>query len=206
MNLIRAESRRVLEKLFKLNAIKPSNTIFAVVSGIIVPRIDTIPEEFTVYDYGIMRPNTMLIQMYLENGITEEYVEAYSRQLSAPDVFFHINDIVYRMVTTDSNLVFVCAEDEEDFKYLKLIGEFIENIYGIKMISFKKFYGSKSSKITKSVDEIIDICEHNRDSTIRKLDDLNITLPPTLYMRITKSILKSLPKKIRSKYKDYLIE
>ena len=206
MNLIRAESKRELEKLLKLNAIKPDNTIFAIVSGIINPRTNLIPGEYTVYQYDVIRPTTMITQSYLNYGLTEEYVEMYSRQLSAPDVFFHINESIYHMIEGDKNLIFVCAEDEEEFSYLKLLGEFIENIYGIKMISFKKYYKGKSSKITKSIEDIISICETNRTDTINKLDDLNIKLPPTLFIRITKELLKRFPKHLRKKYKNYIID
>ena len=206
MNLIRAESKRELEKLLRLNTIKPDNTIFAVVSGILNPRKSLIPGEYMVYEYDVLRPTTMITQAYLDYGLTEEYVEMYSRQLSMPDVFFHVNESIYHMVEGDKNLIFVCAEDEEEFSYLKLLGEFIENIYGIKMISFKKYYRGKSSKITKSIEDIIDICETNRDVTVKKLDDLNIKLPPTLYIRITKDLLKRFPKDLRKKYKNYVID
>ena len=202
MNIIRVESKNDLEEILEHPEIHASNTVFANLSGVI--KSSKIPDRFLVYDYQCLMPTPKILNIYFADGITEDYIDQYNQHLDKPEVYFFMNEMVYRMVVYDQNLVIFCSADEKEFEYVKLLGERINYIYGISMISYKKFKKGKRSECDNDIAEIIDFCEKKKDRMIKLLDDLDITLPAQLNMRITKKLLKKLPKKLKDFYKKFV--
>ena len=84
-------------------------------------------------------PSPKVMNYYYEDGFGNEYLKAYIKQLSKPDIAYFLNIIIARYLASDSNLVFACGKDEAEFKYLKMLKERIIDFYDLKVVSSKKY-------------------------------------------------------------------
>lgn len=203
MDLVRVESRDNLLELLKLQKVSSDTVILVNISDII--KSEMIPDRFDVYNYKVIIPTPKILNIYFDKGLTEEYRQEYLKHLSKPDVLFFVNEVIYYAWAYNRDLIFVCSDDEKEFEYMRILGEFIESIYGIEMISFKKYKKDKKhSKCSKSIADVLEDCKTRRDDLVRKLDALDISLPETLYKRITWTSIKNLPKKFKKKFEKFI--
>ena len=84
-------------------------------------------------------PTPKVMNYYYEEGFGNEYLKAYIKQLSKPDIAYLLNIIIAKYLASDCNLVFVCGKDEAEFKYLKMLKERINDFYDLKVVSSKKY-------------------------------------------------------------------
>ena len=84
-------------------------------------------------------PTPKVMNYYYDEGFGNEYLKAYIKQLSKPDIAYFLNIIIARYLASDSNLVFACGKDEAEFKYLKMLKERIIDFYDLKVVSSKKY-------------------------------------------------------------------
>ena len=56
-------------------------------------------------------PSPKVMNYYYEDGFGNEYLKAYIKQLSKPDIAYFLNIIIAKYLTSDCNLVFVCGKD-----------------------------------------------------------------------------------------------
>lgn len=188
MNIIRIESKKEVEASLKLPQVKPNNTIYVNVSDII--SSDIIPDKYHLFKYKILMPTPNIFNLHIANGFSFEYVQMYLRYLRLPEVYFYVNEMIYNMLIYNKNLILFCASDEKDFRYLKILCEFIKDSYNIAPISYKKFVKGKESDILEDVGDLIYYCERQREEIVHLLDNLDIKLPKKLNQRIPKKMLK----------------
>ena len=127
----------------------------------------------------------------------EQMDEAYIKQLYQPECFFIINEIVFRTIEYNLDFFFMCALDEEQYRYIKNIGKFIQSNYGIKMINAKKYMEGKKSKLDKKEKEIYKKCINIRSELIGKLRDSNIDPLPLLMDLNDKKSIENLSKETK---------
>ena len=84
-------------------------------------------------------PSPKVMNYYYEDGFGNEYLKAYIKQLSKPDIAYFLNIIIAKYLASNCNLVFVCGKDEAEFKYLKMLKERIIDFYDLKVVSSKKY-------------------------------------------------------------------
>lgn len=84
-------------------------------------------------------PSPKVMNYYYDDGFGNEYLKAYIKQLSKPDIAYYLNIIIAKYLTSDCNLIFVCGKDEAEFKYLKMLKERINDFYDLKVVSSKKY-------------------------------------------------------------------
>ena len=84
-------------------------------------------------------PTPKVMNYYYDEGFGNEYLKAYIKQLSKPDIAYFLNIIIARYLASDSNLVFACGKDEAEFRYLKMLKERIIDFYDLKVVSSKKY-------------------------------------------------------------------
>lgn len=203
MDLVRVESRDNLLELLKLQKVSANSVILVNISDII--KSEMVPERFDVYNYKVIIPTPTILNIYFSKGLTEDYRQEYLTHLSKPDVLFFINEVIYYAWAYNRDLIFFCADDEKEFEYMRILGEFIESLYGISMISYKKYKKDKKhSECTKSIADVLEECKERRDDLVRKLDALDISLPETLNKRITWTSIKNLPKKFKKKFEKFI--
>ena len=187
-SIIRVESKKDLEASLELPNVKPSKVIYANISDII--SSDIIPEKYHLFKYKILMPPPNLFNIHLTEGFSHRYVDGYLRYLRIPEVLFYINEMVYCMLFYEKNLILFCSSDEKEFRYLKILGAFINETYRIPMISYKKFVKGKESAIVEDIADIMYFCDMQRAEIIKLLDKLDIKLPKKLNQRIPRKLLK----------------
>ena len=201
MNLIRVESLEDLEELLEHKEISRKNTAIINISEVIKSK--KLP-SYTVFDYQALIPSPGVINIYIEDGYSEDYFDAYKEYLEQPDAAFFLNEIIHNLVVYDSNTILLCDQDEKDFRYIKMLAKVIEDRFGITTVSVKKFYKGKRTECDRSIKGLIEYTTEKRKSLIKKLDDSGISLPFSMQRRFTKEELKKLPKKIRKMFKKHL--
>jgi hypothetical protein len=208
MNIVKIVGSKQLKDFLSLDSVDSDNTIIANVAGLGTNTFENlVPKSYTFYDYRVLIPATSIINIYYQEGISENYIEQCFRYWSRTDVLFFINEVVRRALIDDSNLVFVTSiEENDDFHIVDILCERIELLYGIKAVSFKKFKKGKKSKLSSDRDDIFEKADLLRAHLVKKLDVLDIKLPRTLLMRITKKNLKKFPKHLRAEFKQYIKE
>ena len=186
MDIIRIERKKDLEESLDLPVIKPNNTIYVNVSDII--DSDIIPKKYHLFKYQILIPTPNLFNIHIANGFSDRYLDLYLKYLRTPEVDFFINEMILTMLLYQKNLILFCSSDEKEFKYLKILGEYIKSTYFISMISYKKFIRGERSKIKEDIGDLIYLCEQKRKAIINLLDKLDIRLPKKLNQRIPKDL------------------
>ena len=200
--IIRIESRMKLKELLQLHLIDPEKLLICNCS-LILDR-DTVPEQFLMYNLGLLAPTAMLVNIYTTEGASDAYILRYMSHLNKPECKFFINEMIRLGMMEGRDIAFVCCEDEAEFGYIRMIEKYILDHYGIEGISFKKYKGGKKSKYTLGVNKIVGILEDTREEMLLKMKSLNIELPSFLNRRITKTELKKkLPKDFKKAYKAY---
>ena len=104
----------------------------------------------------------------------EQMDDAYIKQLYQPECFFVINETIFRTIEYGLDFFFMCAIDEEQYRYIKVISRFIQTNYGIKLINTKKYLEGKKCKLDKKEKEIYGQCIDIRNELVKKLRDSNI--------------------------------
>lgn len=199
MNVILSTSEERLQELIKRS--RKGSLYIALVSDVI--RVNTIPKDYRVYMYNCLIPTPFIINKYIMDGMSEEYVENVKEHFLTPVSMYFLNEAIYHANAKDINIVFACGEDEKEFEYILLLGDIIDRVYGIKPVKIKKFLNGKTSKFSIEREEVHNLCEKIRDDLIGKLDDLGFELPPDMNIRFTKEDFKSLPKDAQRVIKEY---
>ena len=121
-------------------------------------------------------PTPKVMNYYYEEGFGNEYLKAYIKQLSKPDIAYLLNIIIAKYLASDCNLVFVCGKDEAEFKYLKMLKERINDFYDLKVISSKKYLdGATKVKYT--------------DEKLSKIREMTKKLHNDLYYKLSDSCI-----------------
>ena len=194
MNLIKTESRKELDKVLK----DAKNPTVLLASEVI--HSNEIVKKVPVFRFGpILIPSVKLLNEYLDNGITGIYETGYYDQLKKPNILFLINEMLYRMVMTQGDLIVAISADEVEYEYLKMFNRFLSITYHCKMISAKKYkkgvsFQGDEKKLKKKLESM-------RASLGNKLADSGYELYALLGIICTKSSIKEYPKETQRKIK-----
>lgn len=117
-----------------------------------------------------LMPPPNVTATFINEGYCKEYKNKYNNYLSKDEVNILLVTMI-KAVLNDMQIVLICSKSEDEFKYLKLICDFIENEYRLKTFTLKEYSDnpSKANKV-KNKDEIIKIVT----KTISKLQDSDI--------------------------------
>lgn len=118
-----------------------------------------------------LMPPPNIISTFINEGYGKEYKSKYYNYLSKDEVNILVLTMVKAAALSDMQIVLICSKSEDDYKYLKLICEFIENEYKLKTYTLKDYNDnpSKANKV-KNKDEIIKIVT----KVMSKLQDSDI--------------------------------
>lgn len=199
MNVILCTSEKKLEELLERS--RKGSLYVALISDVI--RVDSIPKDFRVYMYSMLIPTPFVINKFIMDGMSEDYIENVKENFFNPVGMFFINEAIFHANGRNVDIVFACAEDEKEFEYISLLGETIEELYSITPVKIKKFLDGKKSKSKLSREKIHMICEKIQNDLVEKLDDLGFKLPPDGNIRFTKEDFKSLSKDAQKVIKEY---
>lgn len=91
----------------------------------------------------------------------EEYYKKYVKYLSRPDVEIFLTTIAKLVAVEGTNVVLLCSKAEAELKYLNIIKEYFEEIYQLKVFSYKKYKKdpdncdsvTKKKKVIKIIDK-----------------------------------------------------
>ncbi|MFN4245855.1 MAG: hypothetical protein ACK4F9_06915 [Brevinematia bacterium] len=146
--IIRMDSKKFLKDFIKEN--DPMEFQYVLISENI-----TTKEKFkNVKAIPLLIPPVSAISE-LENEGFKSYRKAYLNYLSNPKIEAFISIIVKAVVDNELKIVLLCSQSENEFKYLKIICEYIEEVYKLKTYTYKSYKENpeKACKI-KNKDEV----------------------------------------------------
>ena len=126
-----------LKKLLKV--MKGSKDAIVVNCSYKLDNLKKLVSNKNIINGNYLVPTPKVMNYYYDEGFGNEYLKAYIKQLSKPDIAYFLNIIIARYLASDSNLVFACGKDEAEFKYLKMLKERIIDFYDLKVVSSKKY-------------------------------------------------------------------
>lgn len=155
--LIRLKSGEFLDKFIKEFDYKDYR--FLLISDDIKSK-----DHKNVYPLRSLLPTTDAISEFISNGYTEKYIKRYVKYLQTPKIALLIATIVRMVVAENRKVILMCSDHENEYKYLKVLSEFIESSYGIDVYSYKKYSKDPEScenkkfkkKFIKQLDEHIE--------------------------------------------------
>jgi len=113
-------------------------------------------------------PPPHIASLFINDGMTKTYKKKYTEYLKKDDNNLLISTIV-KGALSNMNVVLLCSKSEDEFEYLKMICEFIENEYKLKTYSYKK--------LKKDTDKVTKI--PNKEQVINNLTDIVNKLKPS---------------------------
>lgn len=103
-----------------------------------------------VFKIKQLLPPTKAISCKLNGNDYDEYRKKYIKHLARPDIEIFITTIVKLAVAENSNVVLLCSKDEHsNLKYLNILREYIEEVYGVNVFTYKKY--KKTEKPTSVI-------------------------------------------------------
>lgn len=130
----------------------------------------------------LMPPNRVMQDFVNDN--MKEYKKGYLKYLQNPNIEAFISIIVKAAVVNDMKIVLLCSHSENEFKYLKMLTEYIEAVYKMQTYSFKDYMKDpeKVSKL-KNKEEITKILGKKFEKMERSGVDLNTTIDKEDYVK-----------------------
>ena len=166
IHIVKIKSKESLKKVLK-HLKKIESAQFLIASEII--RRKDLPKEALVLNYLFLIPSPLLINIYENEGRSETYEGEYLRMLSHTANMYFINEAILTSAQMDLDLFIVCALDEEEFGYVDLACEFIEEHYRVKPMSAKNYLAGKDMK--GKVDGLLNRSKLYKEKLGRKLKD-----------------------------------
>ena len=131
--IIKMTSDTFLDKFIKENDYKKFN--FLLVSE----NIKTENKYKNVYVLKSLIPPPNVLTEFITNGKTDKYVKKYADYLQTSKPATMIAVAVKLAAIENSDVVLICTKEESEYKYLDILCDFIENVYNIKICSYKKY-------------------------------------------------------------------
>lgn len=199
MAIVRVTSKDKMKKI--LSNVDLGSSEFVLVSEII--HRDSLPKKATVTYAGYLIMDPSSINIYLSEGRNSRFEKSYMEHLARPECLFILNEILRRSFENKKDVFFICSQEEYDYKYLDILGDFIMTYYGIKTVSSKKFLEGKKSKLLHSENEIMEVINKRQIMLINKLKEMSIDPMKVLMKTIDPKDYKKLPKNLKKYVKMF---
>lgn len=181
--IIRMTSDEFIKKFIKKEDYKKYN--FLLVSD----DISTDKSFGNVYSLKALLPPPNIMSVYINEGYSSKYRDKYFNYLSNPRVEGLLTVIVKLVVVDKSDVVLLCSKNEDEFKYVSMICEYIEAMYHVKSCTYKKYRNNKKKyddmKYSKKTLSVLK----------KKLKNIKETPVPQITRSEMKQRLKSMNKK-----------
>ena len=133
-------------------------------------NIKTDKKYKNVYVLNSLIPPANVISEFIANGNSDRYMKKYVDYLSTSKPSTLIAVAVKLAALENSNVVLLCTKDEDEFKYLDILCQYIEHLYDVKICTYKKYKKNpekydltkNKKKIAKVIKEEINKAEDSR--------------------------------------------
>lgn len=140
-------------------------------------------------------PTPNVNSLYIHDGMTEAYYEAYMKQLSSSLSSPHVAILVNTVIKTNKNIIIVYSPSEDDMYYPEMLESFIKKVYGLP-IARKKDLKENPDLISKPYpDNILKVVKKKLDEMIEMLDKNGVNIDPIIRPEEYRKGLKSMKKK-----------
>lgn len=183
--IIQMSSDKFLDSFIKKYDYKKFNFL------LISEDVKTSKKYKNVYSIPTLLPPPNIVSEFVARGYTNKYVKKYVDYLQTPRVEAMITVLVKLCVIDNSNVILLCSKAENEFRYIDIICQYIENIYGVKTYTYKKY--------KKNPDKCEEISDKEKKKIVKvleyKLNQIQDIESPRLSKKEAKSRFETLNKK-----------
>jgi len=188
--IIKMSSDEFLDKFIKKFDYRKFNFL------LISEQVKTERKYKNVYTIPTLIPPPNIIAEFVQKGYTPRYIRKFVEYLQVPRVEAMITIMVKLCVVENSNVILLCSKQEDEFKYLDIICQYIENIYGINTYNYKDY--------KKDPSKCEEISEKDKKKAIKvlekKLSEIEDLGDPAMTKKEARARFKKLPSKEIKKY------
>lgn len=146
------------------------------------PNVKAIPR---------LMPPPNVVGAFINQG-NKAYKEAYLQYLKNPQIEAFLSIMVTGAIKENLKVVLICSKSEDDFKYLELICEYIEAIYGMPTYTWKEYKKNPEKCNTiKNVDKIAAVLKKK----FKVMEEEDVTFEEKTNKQRLEKELKSLSQK-----------
>ena len=142
-SIIRMTSSEFLKKFSKKYNYKHYNFI------LVSEDIKNNKKHGNVYSIPELMPKPKALTKWFDNKDWKGYYKAYYQYLGGGNIEIYITTLVKLCVMEGADVILLCSDQENEYKYLKALCTYIEHVYGVNTYTFKQY--DKKPKKCKSV-------------------------------------------------------
>lgn len=164
--IIRVDSKKLLKEF--LPEVNQADYQFMLISE----NITTNGEFENVIAMKRLIPPPHVAASFVNDGF-KTYKKAYLHYLQKDDIEALLSIIVKGVMVNDLKIVMVCSKTEDELKYLKLICEYIEEVYGLKTYTAEEYLKNPEKALkVKNRDDIMRILHRK----FQKMQESNVEI------------------------------
>lgn len=169
---------------------------------ILITSYDINPKAYNKYikgicNYEILIPPPNVVAIYAKEGLSDTYIREVYRYFNNPQVAFVINQLVCELFSGNKAIVFLCSKDEKEYRYLKILSDYIEGIYGFKIYKISSYFKNpkKFRKMNCTTGTIaLKSYKLRRETLVKKMEEEEFSLEPVNRKDIIKDMKKKMSK------------
>lgn len=147
-----------------------------------------------------LMPSPYISGIFIDDGNTYEYQQAYYSWLTKPENLARIALLVKAVIKDDKDIILVNSPAERAFKTLDMIGKFITNSYGVPTYSWKDIKKHPEVALRKMTKEELSICEEKFERNIEMIKRAGVNIEPIINPEFYEEGLKKMKKKELRKF------
>lgn len=157
--------------------------------------VKTSGDYDNVYLLKALIPPPNVVSEFVNKGYSKKYKEKYLQYLTMPKVEMFLTIIVKFAVMDKRDVVLLCSDNETQYKYLKLISVYLENVYNVNTCSYSEYDKNPEKSVAyKSKKQVLKILE-------KKLSNIKASdMKTSVNLKVFKKRLQSLSKKELKSY------
>lgn len=136
--------------------------------------IQTTKEFKNVMEYPVLIPGGAILEFFLCKEM-KQFKHEYKNFLMRDEIRAFITVMMKSVVMNGFKLVLLCSEEENEYKFIKLIRKFIEEEYDFPTYTYKKYCKARENDDFKEIKDLPGIVKQI-DKEVKRIEKLKIQI------------------------------
>ena len=136
--------------------------------------IQTSKEFKNVMEYPRFIPEGAILEFFMSNEM-KQYKHEYKNFLMRDEIRAFITVMMKSVIVNGFTLVLLCSEEENEYKFIKMIRKFIEEEYDFPTYTYKKYCKARENNDFKEIKDLPGIVKQI-DKEVKRIEKLRIQI------------------------------
>lgn len=136
--------------------------------------IETTNEFKNVFVFPKLVPDGYILEFFMSDEM-KQYKHEYRNLLMRDEIRAFITVMMKSVVINGFKLVLLCSEEENEYKFIKMIRKFIEEEYGFPTYTYKKYCKARENNDFKEIKDLPGIVKQI-EKEIKRIQKLQIQI------------------------------